>query len=128
MSDMLIIGGSVLDGDGGPARPSDIRIAGGVITEIAAELTPHPGKNLFDATGYLVTPGFVDVHTHYDGQATWDEQLAPSCWHGVTVVTKVIAASDLHRFAPTMPPLTRSALILFATTLESRPRRVSPGA
>ena len=61
MADMLIIGGSVLDGDGGPARPGDIRIAGGVITEIAAELTPHPGESLFDATGYLVTPGFVDA-------------------------------------------------------------------
>ena len=100
MADMLIIGGSVLDGDGGPARPSDIRIADGVITEIGAELTPHPGENLFDATGYLVTPGFVDVHTHYDGQATWDEQLAPSCWHGVTTV---VMGNCGVGFAPVRP-------------------------
>ena len=100
MSDMLIKGGSVLDGDGGPARPSDIRIADGMIIEVGAELTPRPGEKLFDATGYLVTPGFVDVHTHYDGQATWDEQLAPSCWHGVTTV---VMGNCGVGFAPVRP-------------------------
>ena len=86
MTDMLIKGGTVLDGDGGPARKVDIRVAGGIIAEVAADLMPNAGDTTFDATGLLVTPGFVDVHTHYDGQATWDEQLAPSCWHGVTTV------------------------------------------
>jgi N-acyl-D-amino-acid deacylase len=86
MSEMLIKGGSLLDGDGGPARLADIRVAGGLIVEVGADLTPRPSEKLFDASGFLVTPGFVDVHTHYDGQATWDEQLAPSCWHGVTTV------------------------------------------
>ena len=86
MSDMLIKGGTLLDGDGGPARRADIRVAGGIITEVGPDLASREGERLFDATGLLVTPGFVDVHTHYDGQATWDEQLAPSCWHGVTTV------------------------------------------
>jgi len=86
MTDMLIKGGKVLDGDGGPARNVDIRVADSIISEVAADLTPNTDETVFDATGLLVTPGFVDVHTHYDGQATWDEQLAPSCWHGVTTV------------------------------------------
>ena len=86
MADMLIKGGTVLDGDGGPARQADIRVADGVITQVAPDLVLRTNEKLVDATGLLVTPGFVDVHTHYDGQATWDGQLAPSCWHGVTTV------------------------------------------
>ncbi len=100
MFDMLIKGGSVLDGDGGPARQADIRVASGVIVEVGPELTPLPNEKLFDATGYLVTPGFVDVHTHYDGQATWDAQLAPSCWHGVTTV---VMGNCGVGFAPVRP-------------------------
>ena len=100
MVDLLIKGGTVLDGDGGPARLADIRVAHGVIVEVAPDMCPRDGEQLFDASGLLVTPGFVDVHTHYDGQATWDEQLAPSCWHGVTTV---VMGNCGVGFAPVRP-------------------------
>jgi N-acyl-D-amino-acid deacylase len=86
MPNILVRGGTVVDGDGGPPRLADVRIVNGIITEVSSNITPNAADQVFDASGYLVTPGFVDVHTHYDGQATWDEQLAPSCWHGVTTV------------------------------------------
>jgi N-acyl-D-aspartate/D-glutamate deacylase len=100
MSDMLIRGGSLLDGDGGPARRADVRIGGGVIREVGPDLKPQADDEVLDAGGLLVTPGFVDVHTHYDGQATWDEELAPSCWHGVT--TMVMGNCGVG-FAPVRP-------------------------
>jgi N-acyl-D-aspartate/D-glutamate deacylase len=82
--DLVIRGGTVVDGTGGPARTADVAIDG---TRIAAVgVVRGPARETLDAQGLLVTPGFVDVHTHYDGQATWDSHLAPSCWHGVTTV------------------------------------------
>src|SRR5499433_1209777 len=80
--DLVIRGGTVADGTGGPTYEADIAIAEGTI----AILGNVSGSGLveIDARGQLVTPGFVDIHTHYDGQATWDARLAPSCWHGVT--------------------------------------------
>src|SRR5215475_3522550 len=82
--DLVIRGGTVVDGTGGPPRPADIAIDG---ARIAAVGTVTEGaRETLDAQGLLVTPGFVDVHTHYDGQATWDAHLAPSCWHGVTTL------------------------------------------
>ena len=100
MSNMLIQGGTVVDGNGTPPRPADVRIADGIIVEVAPHLKSRPDEKVFDAKGYLVTPGFVDVHTHYDGQATWDEQLAPSCWHGVTTV---VMGNCGVGFAPVRP-------------------------
>lgn len=82
--DLVIRGGSVADGRGGAPAEADIAIASGRIAatgEIAGK-----GREEIDAKGRLVTPGFVDIHTHYDGQATWDSHLAPSSWHGVTTV------------------------------------------
>ena len=70
-----------------PARPAfsgDVAIAGGRIAAVGGK--QGPAKREIDADGLLVTPGWVDVHTHYDGQAMWDPLLAPSCWHGVTTV------------------------------------------
>ena len=86
MTSTLIRGGTLADGDGGAPRRADVRFADGVITEVAASLAPLPNEKVVDATGLLVTPGFVDVHTHYDGQATWDADLTPSCWHGITTI------------------------------------------
>jgi N-acyl-D-amino-acid deacylase len=100
MTETLIKGGLVADGNGGTPRPVDIRFSNGVITEVAAALTPMPGEKIIDATGLLVTPGFVDVHTHFDGQATWDSMLAPSCWHGVTTV---VMGNCGVGFAPVRP-------------------------
>ena len=82
--DLVIRGGTVVDGTGAPARTADVAITDGAIVEVGQ--VSGAGREEIDADGALVTPGFVDIHTHYDGQATWDEQLTPSCWHGVTTV------------------------------------------
>jgi len=82
--DLVIRGGSVVDGTGRPARQADIAIDGGRITSVGADV--GEGRREIDATGRLVTPGWVDVHTHYDGQVTWDPHLTPSGWNGVTTI------------------------------------------
>ena len=82
--DLVIRGGSVIDGSGSAARIADVAIDGETIVEVGK--VDGSGTREIDAAGALVTPGFVDVHTHYDGQATWDNHLAPSSWHGVTTV------------------------------------------
>ena len=83
-ADLVIRNGIVVDGSGGPARRADVAIEGDRITTVGDEV-PR-GRRELDADGLLVTPGFVDPHTHYDGQATWDPLLAPSSHHGVTTV------------------------------------------
>lgn len=82
--DTVIRNGTLADGLGGPLRKSDIAIANGRIAAVGR--VDGAGTEEIDAKGLLVTPGFVDIHTHYDGQATWDSRLAPSSWHGVTTV------------------------------------------
>ncbi len=82
--DVVIRGGTVVDGNGGPPRTADVAIADGIIAEVGRGL--GRGRREVDADGALVTPGFVDIHTHYDGQASWDQRLLPSSWHGVTTV------------------------------------------
>ncbi len=84
MHDIVIRGGSIVDGAGKPAFCGDVAIDGGRIAGVGGK--QGPGKREIDAAGLLVTPGWVDVHTHYDGQAMWDPLLTPSCWHGVTTV------------------------------------------
>jgi N-acyl-D-aspartate/D-glutamate deacylase len=82
--DLIIRGGTVVDGTGGPSRTADVAITDGVVTEVGA--VSGSAARVIDADGALVTPGFVDIHTHYDGQATWDSRMQPSSWHGVTTV------------------------------------------
>ena len=82
--DLVIRGGTIMDGNGGTPFRGDIAVKDGVIAEIG--IVPKQGREEIDADGLSVTPGFVDIHTHYDGQAMWDSQLAPSSWHGVTTV------------------------------------------
>ena len=82
MHDLVIRGGTVIDGTGSPGRIADVAVDAESITMVGAGL--DRGRREIDATGLLVTPGFVDIHTHYDGQATWDPYLTPSSWHGVT--------------------------------------------
>ena len=82
--DLVIRGGTVVDGTGAPPRTADVAIAGDRIVDVG-RVDPSASR-VVDADGLLVTPGWVDIHTHYDGQATWDGQLAPSSWHGVTTV------------------------------------------
>jgi N-acyl-D-aspartate/D-glutamate deacylase len=82
--DLVIRGGTVVDGNGGPPRQADVAITGGIVAGVGHGL--GHGRREVDAGGAVVTPGFVDIHTHYDGQASWDERLLPSSWHGVTTV------------------------------------------
>ncbi|MGQ0432305.1 MAG: N-acyl-D-amino-acid deacylase family protein [Microthrixaceae bacterium] len=96
--DLIIRGGSVVDGTGAPARTADVAITDGVITEVGR--VAGPATEELDADGLLVTPGFVDIHVHYDGQATWDNRLIPSSWHGVTTV---VAGNCGVGFAPVRP-------------------------
>jgi N-acyl-D-amino-acid deacylase len=84
MHDIVIRGGTIVDGTGAAPFTGDVAIAGGRIAGVGGK--QGPARRDIDAAGLLVTPGWVDVHTHYDGQAMWDPLLAPSCWHGVTTV------------------------------------------
>ena len=84
MHDIVIRGGTIMDGTGKAAFSGDVAIADGRIAAVGGK--QGPARREIDANGLMVTPGWVDVHTHYDGQAMWDPLLAPSCWHGVTTV------------------------------------------
>jgi len=112
--DLWIQGGTIVDGTGAPAFEGDVLIENGRIAAVTRgplERAPAGSGSAgladralraeaIDARGLLVTPGFVDVHTHYDGQATWDEMLAPSCWHGVTTI---VMGNCGVGFAPVVP-------------------------
>ena len=82
MHDLIIKNGTLIDGTGTPKKVSDIAVTNGKICEIGK--LSNNAKRTIDAENKLVTPGWVDIHTHYDGQATWDPYLTPSSWHGVT--------------------------------------------
>ncbi len=82
MHDLIIKNGTVVDGTGGPRRNADLAIRDGLIAEVGQDV--GAGRRTIDADGALVLPGWVDIHTHYDGQVTWDPCLTPSSWHGVT--------------------------------------------
>ena len=82
--DLIIRGGTIIDGSGAPAFEGDVAVSGGVITGIGK--VNGRGIEEIDARGQVVTPGFVDLHTHYDGQATWGEAISPSSLHGITTV------------------------------------------
>jgi N-acyl-D-aspartate/D-glutamate deacylase len=98
MHDLVIRGGTVVDGTGGPPRPSDVAVDAGRITEVGS--VDERGARELDADGLVVAPGWVDIHTHYDGQVTWDPELTPSSWHGVTTV---VMGNCGVGFAPVRP-------------------------
>jgi N-acyl-D-amino-acid deacylase len=82
--DLIIRGGTIADGSGRPTRHGDVAIDGNRI--VAVGEVEGSARREVNADGKLVTPGWVDIHTHYDGQATWDPEVSPSGWHGVTTV------------------------------------------
>src|SRR5262245_41720806 len=98
MFDLVIRNGTVFDGSGSPRRVADVAVRDGRIAAVGHTL--GGGRREIDASGLMVTPGFVDIHTHYDGQATWDPFVTPSSWHGVT--TTVFGNCGVG-FAPVRP-------------------------
>jgi len=98
MHDFVIRGGHIVDGSGAPSFNGDVAVDGGMVTQLGGKA--GTARREIDADGLLVTPGFVDVHTHYDGQATWDAHLAPSGWHGVTTI---VMGNCGVGFAPARP-------------------------
>jgi N-acyl-D-aspartate/D-glutamate deacylase len=101
MSDLLIRNATLVDGTGAAPRQADVRVEGAHVVKIADAGTLEPGTaEVVEGDGLLLTPGFVDVHTHYDGQVTWDPILAPSSWHGVTTV---VMGNCGVGFAPARP-------------------------
>ncbi len=98
MFDLVIRNGKIVDGSGGPSFEGDVGVADGRIAEVGPKL--GAAREEIDAEGRIVTPGFVDVHTHYDGQVTWDDTLAPSVAHGVTTV---VTGNCGVGFAPVRP-------------------------
>jgi N-acyl-D-amino-acid deacylase len=98
MHDLVIRGGTIVDGTGALQFAADVAIDGGLISAVGR--IDARGREEIDAGGKIVTPGFVDIHTHYDGQATWDAEMAPSSWHGVTTV---VMGNCGVGFAPAKP-------------------------
>lgn len=98
MLDLKITNARLVDGTGVPERDADVGIVDGRITEVG-EVSGKATRTI-DAEGRLVTPGFVDIHTHYDGQVCWDKQVTPSCWHGVT---SIVMGNCGVGFAPVHP-------------------------
>lgn len=98
MHDLVIRNGLLVDGTGQSAYVGDIAIDADLISHVGE--VSRQGRVEIDAAGKVVTPGFVDIHTHYDGQATWDEEMAPSSWHGVTTV---VMGNCGVGFAPAAP-------------------------
>lgn len=96
--DLVIRGGTVIDGTGADARTADVAVRDGIISEVGR--VAGTAARTIDADGLLVTPGFVDIHAHYDGQASWGERMTPSSWHGVTTV---VAGNCGVGFAPVRP-------------------------
>ena len=99
MFDLIIRGGTIIDGTGAAARVADVAIADGRIVHVADTIVGEAIEEI-DATGKLVTPGFIDIHTHYDGQISWDTLLEPSSAHGVTTV---VVGNCGVGFAPVRP-------------------------
>ena len=118
MHDIVIRGGTIIDGTGMPGFAGDVAIDGDRIAAVGGKL--RPARRVVDADGLLVTPGWVDVHTHYDGQAIWDPILAPSSWHGVTTV---LFGNCGVGFAPVRPEH-RDALIELMEGVEEIPGSV----
>mgnify|MGYP006206725393 CR=1 FL=1 len=99
MFDLIIRNGTIVDGTGAKQYVADLAVQDGRIAEIATRIVAE-AREVIDATGFVVTPGFVDIHTHFDGQVTWDDLLEPTSGHGVTTV---VMGNCGVGFAPVRP-------------------------
>ena len=115
-ADLVLKGGTVVDGSGGPAFEADVVVAGDRIVAVGKH--DGPAREVIDARGKVVTPGFVDVHTHLDAQLTWDPLGAPACWHGIT---SVVVGNCGVGFAPCRPG-DRDYLMFLMEGVEDIPR------
>lgn len=115
--DMLVRGGTVVDGSGAPARVADVGVVGDRIVAVAPSLQ-GTARRTIEAEGRLVTPGFVDIHTHLDAQLAWDPVASSSCYHGVT---SVVMGNCGVTFAPCRPG-DRTALAEWMESVEDIPR------
>ncbi|RZJ26590.1 MAG: D-aminoacylase [Haliea sp.] len=100
MLDLRIEGGTIADGNGGEPFTGDVGVKDGRIVEVSRTASGSAARETVDAHGAWVLPGFVDIHTHYDGQATWDDSFSPSIFHGVTTV---VMGNCGVGFAPVRP-------------------------
>ena len=100
--DIVIRGGTIIDGTGKPGYIADLGIKADKIVAIGS-VTEQADREI-DATGKIVAPGFVDPHTHYDAQLSWDQQVTPSCWHGVTTTVIGNCGVGIAPVSPTGPP------------------------
>jgi N-acyl-D-aspartate/D-glutamate deacylase len=107
-ADVVVRGGTVIDGTGSPGQVADVAISDGRIAAIGSGLR---GSRVLDASGQIVAPGFIDIHTHYDAQVFWDPSLTPSSFHGVTTV---VAGNCGFSIAPVLP----AGVALLARTLQ----------
>lgn len=120
MYDLIIRNACIVDGTGAPRFDGDVAVKDGLIAAVAAHadggLSGAAGRTI-DAEGHLLTPGIVDIHTHYDGQVCWDKQVTPSCWHGVTTI---VMGNCGVGFAPVRPG-TETALVELMESVEDIP-------
>ncbi len=121
MYDLVITGSTIVDGTGAPGFVGDVAIADGKIVAVTSTadggIEAGTANRTIDGTGLLLTPGFVDIHTHYDGQVCWDKQVTPSSWHGVTTV---VMGNCGVGFAPVRPG-TENELVELMESVEDIP-------
>ncbi|MDG2303387.1 MAG: D-aminoacylase [Candidatus Binatia bacterium] len=121
MAEILIRGGTVIDGTGAPGQEADVLIRDGKIAEIGTGLR---AKEEIDAGGCVVTPGFIDIHTHYDAQVFWDPALTPSCFHGVTTV---VVGNCGFSIAPTRPEHRETIALTLESVEDMNPATLAAG-
>src|SRR3954471_6196925 len=124
-ADVVIRGGTVVDGTGGPGIAADVAVTDGRISEIGTGSSPRlSGDRVLEADGHVVTPGFVDIHSHYDAQVFWDPALTPSSFHGVTTV---VAGNCGFSIAPVRPEHHDRIVTILERVEDMNPATLSAG-